>query len=111
VKKGAYNSALLVGAFNQQGEQIGYARAISDKTRYAYILDVIVHENYRHQGIGAKLIQSILDSVELADVYQWQLITKDAHSFYKKFGFEPIARFKNLLEIRMDRSEKRNKLN
>ena len=51
VKKGAYNSALLVGAFNQQGEQIGYARAISDKTRYAYILDVIVHENYRNQGI------------------------------------------------------------
>ena len=51
MKKGAHNSALLVGAFNQQGEQIGYARAISDKTRYAYILDVIVHENYRNQGI------------------------------------------------------------
>ncbi len=107
VKKGAFNSALVVGAFNQQDEQIGYARVISDKTRYAYILDVIVHESYRKQGIGAKIIQYILDNVELSDVYQWQLITKDEHSFYKKFGFEPIARFKDLLEIRIARSDKR----
>ncbi|MBO4290860.1 MAG: GNAT family N-acetyltransferase [Lachnospiraceae bacterium] len=27
---------------------------ISDKTRYAYIVDVMVDENYRHQGIGQK---------------------------------------------------------
>ncbi len=108
VEKGAYNSALVVGAFNRQGKQIGYARAISDKTRYAYILDVIVHENYRHQEIGAKLIQFILNSEELADVYVWQLITGDAHSFYKKFGFEPIVRFNDLLEKRISRAEKRN---
>lgn len=110
VVKGAYNSALVVGAFNRQGEQIGFARAISDKTRYAYILDVIVHENYRHQEIGAKLIKSILDSEELADVYIWQLTTGDAHTFYKKFGFEPIERFKDLLEIRIARSDKKKSI-
>ena len=108
VKKGAYNSALVIGAFNHAGEQIGFARVISDKTRYAYILDVIVHEDYRHQGVGEKIIQAILESAGLDDVYQWQLITKDAHSFYRKFGFEPIVRIDDMLEIRINRSEKRN---
>jgi len=107
VKKGAQNSAFVIGAFTMQGEQIGYARAISDKTRYAYILDVIVDESYRGKGIGSQMINGILTSEELKDVYQWQLITKDAHTFYKKFGFEPIKRFKDLLEIRYTRAEKR----
>ena len=106
VQKGAYHSALVVGAF-QDGEQIGFARVISDKTRYAYIVDVMVDENYRHQGIGQKMIQAILDSPELKDVYQWQLMTKDAHEFYGKFGFSPIVRAKDLLEIRVARAEKR----
>jgi len=109
VKKSAFNSALVVGAFNQQGEQVGFARTISDKTRYAYILDVIVDDNYRNHGIGSKLIQTILNSPELSDVYQWQLVTKDAHGFYNKLGFEPVARAKDLMEIRVARAEKRSK--
>jgi hypothetical protein len=43
VLQGARNSALLVGAFTPDGRQIGYARAISDKTRFAYIMEI------RHQ--------------------------------------------------------------
>lgn len=53
------------------------------------------------------MIQAILDSIELKDVYQWQLITKDAHSFYGKFGFKPVERIDDMLEIRMNRLEKR----
>src|SRR5574340_1319879 len=52
VLKGARNSALVVGAFDSKNRQIGYARVISDKTRFAYILDVIVDEACRKQGIG-----------------------------------------------------------
>ncbi|MEJ2568714.1 MAG: hypothetical protein P8Z50_07590, partial [candidate division WOR-3 bacterium] len=46
VKKGASNSALVTGVFYND-EQISYARVISDKTRFAYILDVYVDERYR----------------------------------------------------------------
>lgn len=42
VIRGAQNSALVVGAFTQDNIQIGYARVISDKIRFAYVLDVIV---------------------------------------------------------------------
>ena len=46
----ARNSALLVGAFAADNNQVGYARVISDKSRFAYILDVIVDERCRRQG-------------------------------------------------------------
>ena len=51
VKQGANNSDLVVGAFTKEGTQVGYARVISDKTRFAYILDVYVHDNFRKKGI------------------------------------------------------------
>ncbi|WP_059173425.1 GNAT family N-acetyltransferase [Bacillus sp. FJAT-27445] len=102
VIKGAENSALVVGVFVDDN-QIGYARVISDKTRFAYILDVYVDENFRRNGLGQKMIHYILSHEELKDVYQWLLITKDAHGVYSKVGFDPISRPLDWMEIRKDR--------
>lgn len=106
VKKGALNSTLVVGVFLQDRTQIGYARVISDRTRFAYILDVYVDENYRKMGIGQKIMKHILSHNTLKDVYQWLLITKDAHGVYSKVGFEPISRPLDWMEVRYGRSRK-----
>ena len=82
--KGAKNSALLTGAFNSDGKQIGFARVISDKTRFAYIMDVVVDDVYRRQGIGQAMVNQILRHPELKDVYQWLLRTRDAHESMAK---------------------------
>jgi ribosomal protein S18 acetylase RimI-like enzyme len=103
VLQGARNSALLVGAFTPDGRQIGYARAISDKTRFAYILDVIVDEACRRRGVGQAMMHHILTHPELKDVYQWLLITRDAHGVYEKVGFKPVARPQDWMEIRHQR--------
>jgi len=100
VVKGARNSALVVGAFDQENRQIGYARVISDKTRFAYILDVFVDEVYRQQGIGQAMVKYILAHPDLKEVYQWLLITKDAHEVYKKVGFKITERSGDWMEIR-----------
>jgi len=76
ILQGAKNSALLVGVFTAENEQIGYARVISDKTRFAYIMDVVVDDRYRRQGIGRTMIRYILHHPELKDVYQWLLLPK-----------------------------------
>jgi GNAT superfamily N-acetyltransferase len=106
VIRGAENSALLVGTFREDGEQIGYARVISDKTRFAYILDVMVDERYRKQGIGQSMVRHILSHPRLKDVYQWLLITKDAHGVYQKVGFTPVSRPGNWMEIRNTRPKR-----
>lgn len=102
VKKGALNSALVMGVFYQT-IQVGYARVISDKTRFAYILDVIVDPAYRKRGLGRLMIRSILEHKELEDVYQWLLITKDAHKVYEKVGFKTVSRPDDWMEIRHTR--------
>jgi N-acetylglutamate synthase-like GNAT family acetyltransferase len=101
--QGCRNSALLVGSFLPDSTRIGFSRVISDKTRFAYILDVIVDERYRNKGIGQSMIKYILENPNLKDVYQWTLITKDAHGVYKKSGFNNIARPNDWMEIRLER--------
>jgi N-acetylglutamate synthase-like GNAT family acetyltransferase len=104
--KGAQNSALLVGAFTSDNQQIGFSRVISDKTRFAYVLDVIVNSDYRKQGIGQAMMNYILNHRDLKEVYQWLLITKDAHGVYQKVGFTPVARPDDWMEIRNCRPDR-----
>ena len=106
VKQGAANSALVIGTFSQEGDQIGYARAISDKTRFAYILDVYVDERFRKQGIGQGMVKFILNHPDLKDVYQWLLITRDAHGVYGKTGFKQLENPDKWMEIRNPRPER-----
>ena len=103
--QGAKNSALLVGVFKSD-EQIGFARVISDKTRFAYIMDVVVHEKYRLQGIGQLMINYILSHPDLKDVYQWLLRTRDAHGVYNKVGFKQIGNPEEWMEIMHDRPQR-----
>ena len=103
IERSALNSALVVGAFDEANRQIGYARVISDKVRFAYILDVYVDEAYRKRGIGQGMIRHMLSHPSLADVYQWLLITKDAHEVYRKVGFSPVSRPLDWMEIRKPR--------
>ncbi len=103
VRKGAENSTLVIGAFLEDGTQIGYARVLSDKIRFAYLMDVIVEEPYRASGVGEAMVSYLLHHPELADVYQWMLITTYAHEFYEKCGFTRTSRPGDLMEIRRPR--------
>ena len=103
VEKGARNSTMVIGAFDGQGRQIGYARVLSDKTRFAYLMDVIVDPDWREHGVGRRLVEYILHHEELRDVYQWMLLTTYAHDFYRTLGFTPTARAGDLMEIRSPR--------
>jgi GNAT superfamily N-acetyltransferase len=106
VKQSAENSAIVVGAFTNEQVQISYARAISDKLRFAYILDVFVDEKYRKMGIGQAMIKYMLNHPSMKDVYHWLLITKDAHEVYKKAGFNVINRPNDWMEIRLGRPKR-----
>jgi len=103
VKKGALNSALVVGAFLPSGVQIGFARVISDKTRFAYVLDVIVDETHQRMGVGQSMMRFILSHPELKDVYQWFLVTSTAQGVYRKVGFKELSNPEKWMEIRLNR--------
>lgn len=104
VKQGAMGSALVVGAF-YENNQIGYARVISDKTRFAYVADVYVNENFRNLGIAKKMMKYIITHESLRDVYQW-LLRSAANELYEKVGFSPVSEPERWMEIRNKRPER-----
>jgi len=60
-------------------------KLLNNTTNY-YICDVIVDEEYRGEGIGKKLVETLINDEDLLHV-RGLLITKDAKKFYEKFGF------------------------
>jgi GNAT superfamily N-acetyltransferase len=90
VDRGARNSSLVMAAYDAENNQVGYGRLVSDKTRFAYIMDVFVDPAHRGKGLAGAMIRFAMDHPEYQDVYQWLLATWDAHHVYEKLGFKPL---------------------
>jgi len=80
-------AARVVGIY-REGEQVGFARAVSDGVAVAYLADVFVLPEHRGRGLGKELVDEIVERGTLADV-RWLLHTRDAHELYAPFGFGP----------------------
>jgi GNAT superfamily N-acetyltransferase len=77
----------VVGAYRRDtGEQVGFARAISDGIAFAYLADVYVLAEHRGHGLGKRLVRLMIDEGPGADM-RWTLFTSDAHGLYRQFGF------------------------
>lgn len=107
VEFSAQNSALVVGAYFQ-GEMVAYLRVISDRARFAYILDVVVDEKYQKQGIGQAMVRYAMAHESMKPVYQWVLRTRTAHGVYAKVGFKPIENPENWMIIQKERPNRDN---
>ena len=87
------------GVYTAEGEQIGFARVISDYATFAYIDDVFILAEYRGQGLAQQLLTTILAHPRLQRIKRWLLATRDAHGLYNKVGFVPLARPDRWMEI------------
>jgi GNAT superfamily N-acetyltransferase len=77
----------VVGAYRKDtGEQVGFARAISDGVGFAYLADVFVLPEHRGNALGKRLMRLMIDDGPGRD-FRWVLFTGDAHGLYEKFGF------------------------
>ena len=74
---------------------IGFARVLTDKMAYAIILDMIILDAFRGQGLGQWLVKTMCDHAEVAPLRQL-LWTGDADGFYRKGGFEEMSNLKFL---------------
>ena len=85
----AIQHSLVFGVYDGD-RQIGMARVITDFSIFAYLCDVFLHEDYRAQGLGKWLIQTIMAHPDLVEMRRWVLVTNDAHGLYRQFGFTSI---------------------
>ncbi len=87
----------------EAGQQLGFARVVSDRSRFAYLGDVFVLGPYRGRGLGKWLVACVLAHPELQTLSSWYLSTADAHSLYTRFGFRPSDRPGDILIFRPGR--------
>jgi GNAT superfamily N-acetyltransferase len=80
-------------------ELAGFARAITDRTTFAYLADVFVIESFRGRGLSKWLMQCIFAHPELQGLRRWSLITRDAHKLYRQFGFRELKNPERWMEL------------
>ena len=66
---------------------VGCVRVLSDFVYRAVLCDVVVHPDYRKQGIGRLLVEGVTEHSRLARVHKFTLLTTTARPFYERLGW------------------------
>jgi N-acetylglutamate synthase-like GNAT family acetyltransferase len=103
-QKTALDHSLNFGLF-KNGNQIAYARVMTDRVFFAYLLDVFVIDKEQGNGYSKILIDKILKDDRIKHIDRWMLATKDAHALYEKFGFELVKSPEKLMDRLSERAK------
>lgn len=86
----ALQNSLVFGVYDGE-RQIGLARVVSDYAVFAYLCDVFILEEYRAQGLGKWLMETVFNHPDLQGLRRWTLATRDAHGLYRHYGFDSLT--------------------
>jgi len=88
------------------GQQVAFARMVTDEATFAWLSDVFVDEAERGQGLGKWLVEAACRYVDQHGVNRTLLATQDAHQFYQKYGkFEALESKDNWMRRRKPGSD------
>ncbi|MGA4847781.1 GNAT family N-acetyltransferase [Streptomyces sp. G5(2025)] len=87
----AIAGSLNFGAYDgSSGEQVAYARVVTDRATFAWLCDVYVAPVARGGGLGTALVDAVRAHLEPFGLRRVLLATADAHGVYEKVGFKPL---------------------
>ena len=89
VQDRAIEGSLNFGVY-RAGEQVAYARVVTDGATFGWLCDVYVDSSVRNLGVGVGLIRGVMAALEPLGLRRIALATRDAHGLYRKFGFEAL---------------------
>lgn len=87
----AINNSLCFGVYKDNGEQVGFARLITDSATFAYLADVFILEECRGLGLSKLLMDSVINHSSVPGLRRMMLATRDAHGLYAQYGFEEVV--------------------
>ncbi|MFJ5262862.1 GNAT family N-acetyltransferase [Streptomyces sp. NPDC088387] len=89
----AIAGSLNFGVYNTAtGDQVAYARVVTDGATFAWLCDVYVDPGVRGKGIGTALVAAVREELRPYGVRRVLLATHDAHEVYERVGFEALAK-------------------
>ncbi|MDT0404733.1 MULTISPECIES: GNAT family N-acetyltransferase [Streptomyces] len=89
----AVEGSLNFGVYDTlSGEQVAYARIITDRATFAWLCDVYVDPSVRGKGLGTALVAAVREELRPYGLRRIALATHDAHEVYARLGFRPLER-------------------
>ena len=70
------------------GQLVGLGRATSDGVFRAVLWDVVVASEQQGQGLGRRIVESLLSYPVVAEAERVYLMTTNSSGFYEKLGFK-----------------------
>ena len=96
--KPTFDNSFCIGALID-GNQVAYARLVTDYATFGYLADVYVIEERRGKGISKKMIESLLALDWVKGLRRIMLATRDAQELYKQFEFTECKHPERIMEI------------
>ncbi|MFR0353785.1 GNAT family N-acetyltransferase [Streptomyces sediminimaris] len=92
-QESAVAGSLNFGVYDSvSGEQVAYARVVTDRATFAWLCDVYVDRRVRGKNIGTALVGAVREHLRPYGLRRILLATHDAHGVYEKLGFRELAR-------------------
>ncbi|MFT9847747.1 GNAT family N-acetyltransferase [Aneurinibacillus sp. REN35] len=82
-------------------KQVGFARVVSDFTRFSWLADVFVLPKYRGSGLSKWMLSLIVAHPKVKGT-SFMLATNDAHGLYAQYGFAPLDKIENRMARSLD---------
>jgi len=73
------------------GEQVGFARVVSDRATFAFLCDVFVVEGWRGRGVARLLLDAVIAHPDLQGLRRFALTTRYSPGLYARYGFAPLG--------------------
>src|SRR5688572_2627216 len=83
--KRSLEGSLNFGVYHR-GQQVGFARVVTDKATFAWLGDVFILEAHRGKRLALWLMETIVAHPDLQGLRRFLLATRDAEALYAKVG-------------------------
>ena len=81
------NSSEVISLW-KENKLIGFGRATSDHVFRAVLWDIVIKSEYKGNGLGKIIVNSLLKRKSIKNVQKVYLVTTNNSGFYKQFGFK-----------------------
>ena len=92
--------SLTLGVFAPDGSMAAMARVVTDRATFGWLCDVFVDQGHRGAGLGKAIVTYVKGHPDLQGFRRFHLATRDAHGLYAQYGFQPLTKVENWMEIR-----------
>ncbi len=91
-------NSVVVGVY-RNGQQVAFARLITDFATFGYLADVFVDPRFRGLGISKRIMEFIMSLDFVPGLRRLLLMTWDAQGLYAQFGFKSLPIPERAMEI------------